>query len=102
MRGNNDMKIKAVEVIQVLVVVKAIKDGTLDGNKVAAFLLDDAIDRTVEGTPEVLEVIKEMVKEIDAGFIGGFIDKVLKRFASEKVEQPNDNPEQSGDAENVA
>jgi hypothetical protein len=81
------MKLKAVEVMQILLVVEAIKQGSLDGSKVADEMISQFVDRYVEGEPEALAAIKEVVKDIDAGFIGGIINKVLKKFAVEKTEE---------------
>jgi hypothetical protein len=100
------MKLKAVEVIQVLIVVKAIKEGKLDGNLVVEQFISTTVSHFVEGEPEVLGAIKEMVNDIDDGFLGGLLNKVLEKLAVSKpdlpAEQPNEDNKQSGDVEEVA
>jgi hypothetical protein len=74
------MKLKAPEVVQILVIAKAIREGKLDGNQVAEAALNEIIDRRVEGDKVMLDVVKALAKDVAAGFLGSVINIILKRL----------------------
>jgi hypothetical protein len=89
------MKLKAAQVLQLVIVAKAIREGKLEGNQVAGAILSELVDLTVEGKREELDVIKVLIGDIDNGFLGGLISSILKRFGPK--ESDDDKQEQSDD-----
>jgi hypothetical protein len=81
------MKLKAVQVMQALIVIEAIKEGTLNGDKVADEMFNQLIDNYVDGSTEELDAVKEVVKDIDSGVLGGLIKSILKKFEAKKPEE---------------
>lgn len=89
------MKLKAAQVLQLVIVAKAIREGKLEGNTLAGYLLSELVDRTVEGDKKELDVIKILIGDIDNGFLGGLINSILKRFGPKESDE--DKQEQSDD-----
>jgi hypothetical protein len=93
------MKLKAAEVLQIVIIAKAIRADKLDGNEVSKALLAMLVDKYVDGEQEVRDIIKELVYDVDAGFLGELISKALKRFV--RKDKADEDSKQSGDTETV-
>jgi hypothetical protein len=81
------MKLKAKEVVQIVVVLKAIREGKIKGEQVAEAFMGYAVDTFVEGTPEELAVIKLLAKDVDAGFLAEVLDSILARFVAKQSKE---------------
>ena len=81
------MKINVVHAIQIAVVVKAVREGQMDGDQVADALLGELIDNYVDGKQEERDVLKVLVKDIDGGLLGGLFNIALKKLAVKKPEE---------------
>jgi hypothetical protein len=81
------MKLKASEVVTIVVVLKAIREGKIVGEQVAEAFIGMAIDKFVEGSPEEIAVIKMLAKDVDAGFLADILDSILKRFVAKQPKE---------------